>query len=176
MNLRMWIAVILAWGVLLAWVKVEDALGYPGLPAPPSPIAWGLCSFTAFAVAWSFGPSLRGRGARTAVSVVLAAVLAVTIYVAWAHYRVRYFSYYTFDKDFPYPDPWIGALYRWFDVRNPVPPGSLKVHGEFPRVTWLLGTLISILAAVAGLLLGLLWDQPGATEGIKRECSDREPR
>ncbi len=174
MNLRTWIVVIIACAIGFAWVRAQGSLGYAWIVASNSVIAWGLCTLTAFAVGRMFGPSIRGRRARTAVSVILAAVVAATIYVAWAYYRARFFVYFTFDKGLPYPDPWIIALYRWFDVRNPVTPGSLKMHGEFPRVAWALGTLILILAAVAGLLLGLLWNQPGVPQGSGRGRSDRE--
>ena len=60
---------------------------------------------------------------------------------------------------------------------NHVTPGTLKMHGEYyTRVAWAVGTLILILAAVTGLLLGLLWNQPVHFRERRTGCSDRRRR
>jgi hypothetical protein len=173
MRLRTWIVVIIVWGVLLGWVRAMGSPGYAWVVASHSPLARGLCALTAFAVSRKFGPIIRRRGARIAVSGVLAVVLAATAYLVWSHDCAVNYIDLSPDKGFPYPDRWIIALNWWFHVRNPARPGWIKLHGEFPRVAWLLGTVILLLAAAAGLLLGLIGNGRGATEGIKREPSDR---
>ena len=105
--------------------------------------------------------------------VLLAIVLAATLYLIWAHHRTWYFAN-GLDHGIPYPDPWIIRLERWFDARHPVTPGSLKMHGEFYRVAFILGLLILIFAGATGFLLGLLWNRPGAAEASRRGRSDRE--
>jgi hypothetical protein len=37
-------------------------------------------------------------------------------------------------RPWPYPDQWLAALNDWYDARNPPPPDSLKIHGEWGRV------------------------------------------
>ncbi len=164
---------IIAWGILLAWVRSQGSLGYALQVAASSVIGWGFSFFTAFAVVWKFGPSLRGIGGRRAASVLLAIMSAATLYLIWAHRRTLDFIM-GLDHGVPYPDPWIRRLERWFDARHPVTPGSLKMHGEFYRVAFVLGMLILIFAGATGFLLGLLWNRPGAAGEGRRGRSDRQ--
>jgi hypothetical protein len=59
------------------------------------------------------------------------------IYCAWCLHRSS-FSIITGDPQWPrphpYPDQWLFALNDWFDTRNPAPPDSIKLHGEWDRV------------------------------------------
>jgi hypothetical protein len=112
------------------------------------------------AVARRIGPTIRGDGLRTAISVVLVLEIVAAMYLAWAHWRTVHLFIYGLDRGLPYPDAAINALERWFDARRPVPPGLLKLHGEFYTVAFYIGTLILILSAAAGLLSGLLANRP----------------
>ena len=69
---------------------------------------------------------------------------------------------YGLNERFPYPDPALIALDLWFEARHPLPPGSklYKMHGEWPRVTFVLGLACLALAALSGLLLGALSNRP----------------
>jgi len=52
---------------------------------------------------------------------------------------------------FPYPDTWIRELNDWYDKRYPAPPGTIKLHGELPRVrlTFLICLYSSMTLCVA---------------------------
>ena len=69
----------------------------------------------------------------------------------------------TLDRGFPYPDRAINALERWFDARRPVSPGSLKLHGEYPLVGFVLGMLVLGFCGFTGLLFGVLSNRPDRT-------------
>src|SRR4051794_29705341 len=119
LTLRTSMALITAWGVLLAWVRSQGSLGYALVVASHSTVAWGLCFFTAFAVAWSYGPIVRSRSARVTVSTLLAIAAMASLYLAWGHERAMYEYIRGLDHGLPYPDPAINALERWFDARYP---------------------------------------------------------
>jgi hypothetical protein len=178
-NLRTVMAVIIVWGVLLAWVQAQGSLGYASLMVSHRVeylvIAWGFCFLAAFAFARKFGPSIRGRAGRITVLGLLAMVLGAMVYLAWAYCRAKFLFVSDLDRGAPYPDPWINALERWFDARHPARPGTFKLHREYYIVAWALAMLILIFAAMAGLLSGLLReDRPGAAEESRRGRSDRE--
>jgi hypothetical protein len=67
------------------------------------------------------------------------------------------------DHGFPYPDRAINALERWFNARRPVPPGYLKLHGEYPFVGFVLGILVLGFCGLTGLLFGVLSNRPDRT-------------
>jgi hypothetical protein len=157
--------VVVAWGVFLGWVRLQGSWSYALVVASNSYIAWVLSFAAAFALAGALGPSIRSLSARTLVCVLLALALAAMLYLAWAHRRCWYFVF-GLDHGFPYPDPAINALERWFDARRPVSPGNLKLHGEYLTVASVLGTMVLILAGVAGGLSGLLSNR-GGEEGMR---------
>ncbi len=158
---------VVAWGVFLGWVRYQGSWSYALTVASHSYIAWAMSFAAAFALAGMFSPIVRGRVGRAVVSVLLALALAAMLYLAWAYRRCWYFVY-GLDHGLPYPDPWINAMERWFDARRPVSPGNLKLHGEYYTVAFVLGTMVLILAGVAGGLSGLLWNRGGARGVIKR--------
>lgn len=165
LTLRTWMVLVVAWGVFLGWVRYQGSWTYAPTMAANSYIAWAVSFAAAFAMAGTFGPSIRSRGARTLVSVLLALALAATLYLAWAYRRCWYFAS-SLDHGLPYPDPAINAMERWFDARRPVSPGNLKLHGEYLTVASVLGTMVLILASVAGGLSGLLSNR-GGDEGTR---------
>jgi hypothetical protein len=170
LTLRTWMVLVVAWGVFLGWVRLQGSWTYTLVVASHSYIAWALSFAAAFVLAGMFGPTVRGPVGRAVVSVLLTLALAVMLYLAWAYRRCWSFAY-GLDHGLPYPDPGINALARWFDARRPAPPGILKLHGEFHTVAFVLGTMVLILAGVAGGLSGLLSDR-GGQEG-KRTRSPR---
>jgi hypothetical protein len=153
-------AIVAAWGILLAWVRSQGSLGHALTVASHSIVAWGLVLITAFAIGQVFGPIVRRPGARAAVSGLLAVTLLASLYLVWAHHQAMYEFVHGLDHGFPYPDPAINALLRWFDARHPVHPGSLKLHGEYPRVGFVLGILALVFMSVNGWLVGVLWNGP----------------
>ena len=125
-------------------------------------IAWGLCLFAAIACARLFGPVINGTGKRATASALLAISFGASLYLIWAHYRTMNQPWvFGMDHRFPYPDPAVEALLKWFhDRRPPLPPGSFNLHGVFPEVGFVLGLLILASVSLTGTLLGVLWNRP----------------
>jgi hypothetical protein len=156
-TLRTSMVVIAALGLVLAWVRSQGSFGYAMIVASHSVVAWGLCLVTAIVIARVFGPTVRGRRGRLAVLGLLAIVLPASLYLAWGQYRTMHVfeSRLELDRGFPYPDRAINGLARWFDARNPVTPGMIKLHGEYPAVGFILGMLALGFTSLSGLLLGM---------------------
>jgi hypothetical protein len=155
-------AVIVAWGVLLAWIRSQGSLVQALHVTVHSKIGWGICFFGTIAVSRTFGPVIRGPGGRAAISVLLSIASTACLYVIWAHYRTVYQPFKIgLDHRFPHPDPAIVALLRWFQSRQPpLPPGTHRMHGAFPEVQFVLGILVLVSVCMTGFLLGLLWNRP----------------
>ncbi len=151
-SLKTLMVVIAAWGVLLAWLRWWVA--YALVVTAHSEVAWSLCFMASFAFGRTFGPAVHGCAARAAVSGLFAAALLATFCAAWAHHRAMYQFVFGLHEPFPYPDPAINAMLRWFDARNPVHPGSLKLHGEYMTVGFVLGLIVLLGWSVCGLLIG----------------------
>jgi hypothetical protein len=156
LTLQISMAIIVACAILFAWVRSQGSVLRAVEVAAYSRISWGLCFLTAFAVARKFGPIVRSSTGRATIWVFLTTVGAAAFYLMWAYSRARFDFVHGLDHDFPYPDRALNALARWFDARHPVPRGSLKMHGEWPRVTVLLGMIVLILAGIAGFLFGVV--------------------
>jgi hypothetical protein len=175
LHLWNWLAIIAGWGVLLAWIRSQGSPWSALIVVQHSIIGWGLFLGMAFAIARRFGPIVRGSGARAMLWSLLAIAVLVSLYLAWSHHRTTHEL--IFDRSFPYPDPAIWALERWFDARHPVPRGFLKYHGELPRVAFVLGMLIIAGVSVSGFLLGVLskrCDRTGSEFGAP--CEAQVPR
>jgi hypothetical protein len=170
-------AVIAAVGLLLAWVRSQGSFRYALIVASHSVVAWGLCLVTSIAVARVFSPSVRGRWGRLAVLGLLAIVLPVSLYLAWGQYRTTHVfeSRLELDRGFPYPDRAINGLERWFNVRRPVARGVLKMHGEYPRVGFILGMLTLGFTGLTGFLLGVLSNRPRDATKLALTAGPRFP-
>jgi hypothetical protein len=147
-------------GVLLAWARAQGPLFQPWAWAAHSCIAWGLCFAAAFGLARTFGPTVRGGGLRISIAILFALTMATALYAAWSHDRAWNIPTLNPDLGFPFPDRPIIRFANWIDVRRPAAPGSLKLHGEFPAVAVILGTLVLVLLGAAGTLSGLLTNRP----------------
>jgi hypothetical protein len=159
LTLRSFMAIVAAWGLLLAWVRAQGSFGYALVVASHSIIAWGLSLIASLAMARRFGPVVRGTLVRATVSGLLAFALAALLYLAWAHHRTMYEFVNGLEHQFPYPDPVINRLERWYDARH---PGRFKLHGEYHRVGSVLGILVLVFMSVSGWLIGMLSNRPAS--------------
>jgi hypothetical protein len=160
-TLRLIMVLVAAWGIALAWLRAQGSLGYALVVVSHWIIAWGLSLITALAMARAFGPIIRGTTVRATVSGLFAIALLASLYLAWGHHRAMYEYIHGLDHGFPYPDPVINDLERWFDARHPLPPGGfIKLHAEYPRVGFVLGILVLVFMSASGWLIGLLSNRP----------------
>jgi hypothetical protein len=64
--------------------------------------------------------------------------LLAASYLYWAFHRVTgavlISDAHVWPQSFPYPDQWLGWWEKRLDAAHPVPPGSLKLEGEFRRI------------------------------------------
>lgn len=173
-TLRRTMVVIAAWGMMLAWVRSQGSFDNALFAVQHSSYTWGLCFAMGIAIARGFGPAVCGRRGRMAVSGLFVVVFLASAYLAWGRYRAIAMTMYVqrLPHRFPYPDGAINALERWFDARRPVPPGTLKLHGEYPRVGLVLGMLGLGFTSLNGLLLGVLSNRPEGTPQPIDDTSD----
>jgi hypothetical protein len=167
---RTWTAAIVAFGALFAWVHEQGSGSQALAQASHSIIAWGLSFLAAFGFARWSGLAIRPFGVRTLASVVRTLLVVAALYLAFAHFRARNLILLDPDHGFPYPDRPIIRLERWFDARRPAPAGSLKLHGEFPLVAFILGALVILLSGGSGLLSGLLTNRPRGAARQPIDC------
>jgi hypothetical protein len=81
--------------------------------------------------------------------------LLCALYFGWAWYRVATWAI-SAQRAWPYPDRSLIRLHDWLDEKNPPPPGSLKIHGEWDKVCLILGAGVALsLAVSAGSALPL---------------------
>jgi hypothetical protein len=153
-------AVIVAWALLLVWIRSQGSFFYALVVVSHSVTARGLCLIAAFGVARVCGPAVTRPVVRAALSSLFTVALLVSLYLTWAYHRAMYEFIHDLEYRFPYPDPAINALERWFDARRPVPPGYLKLHGEYPLVGFVLGMLIVVGVSLSGFLFGTLSNRP----------------
>lgn len=143
----------------LAWV---DSLGpllvMPAVLATQSILGWAVASVAGYGVACAAGWKIRSPGRRVDARLAFVLLAVVTAYLAWAFHRCESYSSLLVDAKFPYPDQMINACERWVDARRPLPPQSrlIKIHGEYPLVTLILGILVLAHTAILGCLAGCL--------------------
>lgn len=163
-TLRALMVTVAASGLALTWVRSQGSLSYALVVVSHSVIGWGLSLITALAVARRFGPVVDDTAIRVISSALLAFVLFALGYLVWAHHRTMYEFAYGLDHGFPYPDPVINDLGKWFDARHPTPPGFLKLHWEYPRVGFVLGIAVLVLSSASGWLIGFLSGGPASSK------------
>jgi hypothetical protein len=133
-------------------------------------VAWLLGFITAFAIARTFCPFVRGTRARATISRAIIVALLASLYLEWAHHRAMSGDLRGLVGAFPYPDRFIDGLGRWFEARNPSPsPEFVKWPGVRPRVGFILGVLVLISTSLLGWLVGMLWSQP------RGKCKGTDP-
>ena len=154
-------AIIVACGLLFAWIRSQGSVEYALIDAANSYFAWALCFFVTLTCARRFGPIVRHSTVRATLSMLSALIIAAGLYVAWSYWRATYMVFGLIER-FPYPDPALIALDLWFEARHPLPPGStsIKLCGEWDRVRSVLGLACMAVAALGGLLLGVLSNRP----------------
>jgi hypothetical protein len=140
---------------------------------------WMIGLPTTFALVRLYGPTVRTRGGMVIVRASFILALPVSLLSMWCRYRA---TYGLVDLSFGLADRALIALERWYDARHPLKtPGTIKMHGEWPRVAFLMNSLANVFLAVTGFLLGLMLKPSALPRGGPRgmpEClqSDRHPR
>ena len=148
-------AAVIASGLLFAWVREQRSVVYASVVIAHSPVAWLASGTGFFIIARKSALAIRGRAGRSLMTLSCVLLTCTVAHLSWGDYRTIHRVNWL-GRDFPYPDRAILALERWFDSRHPpTRPGSLKIHGEFPRVEYALGVAILILVTIDGLLIGL---------------------
>ena len=166
LTFRTLMAIVAACCALFAWIHSQGSWHYALIVATHSFIAWVLVFIASFAIARGISPSIVEPRGRATISRLIAASLLASLYLEWAHQRAMVEYIHGLEHAFPYPDPMINALERWFDARKPVPPGGfIKLHGEYPRVGFVLGLLILVSMGVMGSLVGVLWNRQKGRDG-----------
>jgi len=105
-------------------------------------------------------PSDDGRPMKSRGPIALIVVGTLGgLYLLWAMHRIEPQTFMVegnaWPRPFPYPDMWLSAMNDFYDRLNPVPPGTVKMHGEIQRVqqTLLVGILIAIVLSGTGTAL-----------------------
>jgi hypothetical protein len=147
--------------LLLVWVRWQGSLRYALVVAANSMMVWAFWLPWPVAAGCLFGPNVRSRSGLSLSNLLLGCFLAITIYLGWAHWRNRfYIDFWKYDHGFPYPDRLLITVERWFHARRPVAQGTLKLHGEFPIVSFYLGLIVFAMIGVTGFLVGILMRKP----------------
>ena len=110
-------------------------------------------------VAWLWGAWLGGiLGVRFRVrfGVTFSALSFVaTVFILFARYRCSesvLFDDLAWPRCWPYPDEALATLNEWFDRQYPARDGSLKIHSEFPKIRFILDSLIFVLSSASGFV------------------------
>jgi hypothetical protein len=179
-TLRALMGMILACAMILGWLRWRFRdLNDMWLNALYSWKGWLIVLPTSFALARSFGPTVRSRRGTAIICACFILVLAVSLYLVWCRFRATYgLEDHWFPRDYPFPDWALIALERWYDARRPLKtPGTFKLSGEWPRVAILMNSLANVFLAVTGFLLGLMMKPSARTsEGRSRagRCESSE--
>jgi hypothetical protein len=152
-------ATILACAMVLGWLRWQGkSLDYLWQIALFSMAGWMIGLPTTFALVRLYGPTVRTRGGIVIVRVSFIIVLAVSLLSMWCRYRSTYgLVDLSFGRNYPFADRALIALERWYDARHPLKtPGNIKMHGEWPRVAFLMNSLANVFLAMTGFFLGLM--------------------
>src|ERR1044072_3851509 len=72
------------------------------------------------------------RRLQIVLSSLVLITLVGTLYCGWGYERSK--SPTSWSRHFPYPDPLLAAVARYYNRTSPFPPGVLAVEGQTPRV------------------------------------------
>ena len=144
----------LAWIVVLAAIELA-IVREPSLVAVVWPFNWStwlvvslVAAFSALA-GWNMSPTKRsGR-------LVPLAIICFTFYVVLCFYYLYLIMMLNSNTklSMSLQDPLL-CLERWYDRRFPLrTPGSIKLHGEWPRVQWLIRGHLELFGGLAGYRL-----------------------
>ena len=97
-----------------------------------------------------------GNNMKTFCTILAVIGLLGLLYFGWAQHRMGPAGMLDvqWPRPFPYPDPWLNSLHDWFDERYPVPPDSLKIHGEIFRVRATLSYILVFCGALVATGVG----------------------
>lgn len=146
-------------GGLLAWIRsFAPFVVMPAVLATQTMVGWILALIVGWGLSQALGWHVQTPRRRADLVLALGLTLVLTSYLAWSFDRCEAFSSLLEDRGFPYPDRWISACERWLDAARPLPAGSdsLKIHGEYPLITLVLGVIVFGGMATLGLMLGAL--------------------
>jgi hypothetical protein len=123
---------------------------------PPSALTIGFLAGRLLSCLVARGPV---RNVVIAVSWIFLILASTAIcYIAWCRYRwLNYpFLWYHTRRPRPFPDLLLIDYHNWLDVRRPVPPGTIKIHGEFYTVLLTLDVFSLAFFGLVGMLLGIV--------------------
>jgi hypothetical protein len=122
-------------------------------------VAWVVSLVLGYGLSQAIGWKTRTAQRRVGLTIVLVLTVVASGYLAWAFDRSDSYSSAINDEGFPYPDRMINESEQWLDARRPPPPEShgVKLHGEYPLVSLILGASVAALLATIGLILGTLF-------------------
>jgi hypothetical protein len=96
--------------------------------------------------------------ARTFALVGFVTGLLAASYLCWAWHRITgavlIADGHLWPRRFPYPDQWLGWWEQRLDAARPVPPGAMKLDGEFALLQFYLSCWIglSLIISIASLI------------------------
>ena len=143
---------VAATGLLLSAYMARRVWWHLLVVATLSVHAWGPFLF----LIWAFGPRLRRRIPRDVVLALGIVSSVSSLYLLWTFYLICSESWSDAPRGFPYPDRVLYALNEWFDARHPVSRDLIKLHWEWPRVTYVAGIATILSAIAAGFFVALL--------------------
>jgi hypothetical protein len=118
---------------------------------------WRICLIGSALVLKCVFPRVRGQFALGCVTALFVLSALWSLPLVWAYQRATWgLVENDFGRDWPYPDRVMIRIERCDDARHPVPRGFIKIHGEWPRVQFLLGAGISVSLVVVGSFLGVV--------------------
>lgn len=151
-TVRGLMAAVVVVGLLLSTYMARRVWWHLVIVAALSVHAWGPFLFAA----WIFAPRLRDRLPRGVALAFLVLCASISVYLLWTFHRTCSESWSEGPRGFPYPDRVLYALNEWFDARHPVTGDAIKLHWEWPRVTYVVGIAMILSIIATGFCSALL--------------------
>jgi hypothetical protein len=155
-TVRALMAVVAGFALLLGFHRTRHTWGYLRHVAIASVGTW----VPVLILLLILVPRLRGRVPRRVVRILGLVSLAISFYLLWAFFLAMLARNGGvlpdgWPRGFPFPDRPLEVLTERFDVLHPAPFGTIKLHGESPRVLDLVGRLTILSAIVTGSVFAL---------------------